>query len=382
VRDENGEPNGWITEGAAWQLAARHFPVDGRSHERAVRRFLDYLSSRGVVAVYDGGNFLHEDRVYGLLARLERNGELPLRYEGTYQIFLPHQKEGAIAGLARLKRLYGGNRLRFNTIKLFMDGITKNRTAAMLEPYADDPANRGNTMMTTDELCAFLSELHEARADLHVHVLGDRAVRTVLDAVQCAKQSFGDALYPRVTLAHVGIVDPADYSRFASLGVVANFTPQWHGVVDDDPVMHVLGAQRYARTLVVKPLLDAGAIVSFSSDDWTIEDLSPFLGIQVGHTRRFPPTRQSKERKEARGNAEIRGPESERLDLETLVRGYTRNGAYQLRMDGEIGSIEVGKRADLVALEENLFAMDAADIAEIVPTAVVVEGELVHGKLR
>ena len=103
VREANGEPTGWITEGAAWQFGARHFPVDGAAHEKGVRKLLAYLSKRGVIAVYDGGNFLHEDRVYGLLAKLERNGALPLRYEGTYQVFLPQQKADAIAGLLRLR---------------------------------------------------------------------------------------------------------------------------------------------------------------------------------------------------------------------------------------------------------------------------------------
>jgi len=372
-RDANGEPNGFITEGAAWQFGAKHFDVDAAGHEREVIRYIEHLSKHGVVAVYDGGNFGHEDRVYGLLSKLEREGRLPLHYEGTYQIFVPERRRDAIAQLLRLRERYGGELLRFTTIKLFMDGVASNRTAAMLEPYADDPSASGNTMLSTAELRDFLLELHAARIDLHVHVLGDRAVRTVLDAVEAARKELDDELYPRITLAHLGLVDPADSARIAKLGIVANYTPWWHGVSANDPVHHALGDARYGRSLLVKPLLDAGGIVSFSSDDWVVEDTSPFRGIETGHTRRFPGVAV---------DAPIRGPRSEQLALETMVRGYTINGAYQLRMEKEIGSIEVGKRANLVVLDRNLFDMDPADIHEIVPAAVVKDGALLHGELR
>jgi predicted amidohydrolase YtcJ len=343
-----------------------------------VRRLITYLSERGVVALYDGGNFGHEDRVYALLAKLEREGDLPLRYRGTYQIFASEQRREAIAQTKRLQQRYGGERLRFDTIKLFMDGVGSSRTAAMLAPYADAPEVSGDTMLSAEELTDFLLELDDARLDLHVHVLGDRAVRTVLEAVETARRTRPDDFYPRVTLAHLGLVDPADFPRIAALGIVANYTPQWHGVVKDDPIAQVFGSERYGRTLLVRPLLDAGGIVSFSSDDWGVADLSPFLGMQVGHLRAFPAARASV----LTTTPSIRGPASERLDLETMLRGYTINGAYQLRMDDEIGSIETGKRADFVVLDEDLFAIDPERIHAIVPSAVVMDGALVRGTMR
>jgi predicted amidohydrolase YtcJ len=258
-----------------------------------------------------------------------------------------------------------------------MDGVNENRTGAMLEPYEDDPGNRGNTMMTTDELRDFLLELNEEKLDLHLHTVADRAVRTVLDAVEAARNSAGGELYPRVTVCHLDIIDPPDYARIKELGVVCNYTPWWHGVNYDDTVLHALGEERYARTLILKPLFDMGAVVTFGSDDWDLEYMSPFLGMQIGHTRQYP------EEWEEPGFdiEEIRGPESEQLDLELLIRGYTINGAYQLRMEDKIGSIETGKLADLVVLDENLFEMDPYDIYEIEPAAVMMEGELLHGAL-
>jgi predicted amidohydrolase YtcJ len=385
VREENGEPNGWIKE-LYWQYGEDDFDVDTEAHEKGMTEFVNYLSRHGVTALYDAGNESHDDRVYAFMAKLDAEGRLPLRYEGTVDAFVPQQVDTAVAELLRLRRTYAGKRLRFNTIKLYMDGTNENRTGAVLEPYEDDPGNRGHTVLTVNELQEFLLELHQERIDLHIHVVGDRSVRIILDAVEAAGNVIDGDLYPRVTISHLDIIDPSDYPRIKELGVIANYTPQWHGVTFNDPVTHALGKERYARTLILKPLFDAGAIVTFSSDDWSDENMNPFLGMQVGHNRQFPAEWISEQRleqlkKEGYDPAATRGPESERLDLALMIRGYTINGAYQLRMEDEIGSIETGKLADLVVLDDNLFEMDRYEILDVKPSAVIMEGELIHGAL-
>ena len=385
VRDENGEPNGWIKE-LYWYFGEDVFPVYAERHEKGMTGFLSYLSQHGVTTVYDAGNEQSDDRVYAFMAKLDREDKLPVRYEGTYDAFVPEQANVAIAEMQRFRKMYGGNRLRFNTIKMYMDGTNEIRTGAVLEPYEDDPGNSGTTMMTAAELRDFLLELHDAKMDLHIHVVGDRGVRTILDAVEAAGEAGNGALYPRVTISHLDIIDPADYPRIKELGVIANYTPWWHGVTFDDPVLHALGDGRYARTLILKPLFDLGAVVTFSSDDWSYPRLTPFLGMQIGHNRQFPAEWISDEElaammEQGYDPAAWRGPESERLDLELMIRGYTINGAYQLRMEDQIGSIEVGKLADLVVLDEDLFEMDRYEIMNVEPSAVVMEGQVIHGSL-
>ncbi len=385
VREENGEPNGWIKE-LYWFFGEDDFPVDTERHEKGMTGFLAHLSEHGVTALYDAGNEASDDRVYSFMAKLDREGRMPLRYEGTCDVFVPQQVDDAIAELKRLRRLYGGDRLRFNTIKMYMDGSNENRTGAVLDPYEDDPENMGTTMMSVAELRDFLIELHREKIDLHIHVVGDRGVHTILDAVEAAGKAIDGALYPRVTISHLDIIDPADYPRIKELGVIANYTPWWHGATFDDPVSHALGEERYARTLILKPLFDFGAVVTFSSDDWSYPYLTPFLGMQVGHNRQYPAEWVSEEELEAMiqqgyDPSAWRGPESERLDLELMIRGYTFNGAYQLRMEDQIGSIQVGKLADLVVLDEDLFEMDRYAIMNVKPSAVVMEGQVIHGSL-
>jgi predicted amidohydrolase YtcJ len=364
-----------VKEGAAWVRVNEVFEVDTGIHEAGMRAMLETLSEDGVTALYDAGTKGFADRVYAFLSRLDKAGELPLRVEGTYRISIPQNVKMAIPEMKRYRETYGGERLRFNTVKLFMDGIHEDRASAMLEPYADDPTYVSDTTLSVDELRDFLLELHEEKFDLHVHVIGDLAAKRVLDAVEQARAEVGEEFYPRVTLAHLQTVDPGDWPRFRELGVSANFTPWWSGVDDPDPIGGSLGEARGNDTFRSKAIDDAGGNVTFSSDTWSLRYLSPFLGMEVGHTRQYPREWLTPEQ----DPDAFLHPESEKMPIELLIRGYTLNGAYQLRMEDRIGSIETGKAADLVVLEENLFEMDPYAIHEISPDAVVMDGVLMHG---
>ena len=257
ARDTDGELTGWVKESAYRPYREKFFEVDEEANQEGIVAFLDYLASYGVTSLYDGGNAYYNDAVYSFLAELDRAGKLPVRYEGTYHIFLPGQEDVAVEELLRLRDSYGGDRLRFNTIKIHFDGSNENRTGAVLQSFSDDPGNRGNTLLSTDELRDFLLRLHEAEIDLHLHTVGDRAVRIALDAVEAARELLSGDLYTRVTVSHLDIIDTADYPRFRQLGVIASYTPAWHGFTDG-PVPYALGDERYSRTLLTQPLLDDG----------------------------------------------------------------------------------------------------------------------------
>ena len=376
-RDDTGRLTGWVKEGAGWQHFARVFEINDEIHRASVRDFLHTLSAHGVTTVYDAGNLDYSDRVYSLLAELERAGEMPLRYEGTFMIFTPERRHEAVAEMKRFRSEYGGERLRFNTIKLFMDGINENRSGAMLAPYSDDPGYVSDTTLSVEDLRDFLLELHEEKFDLHVHVIGDLAVKSVLDAVEAARAIVGADFFPRVTTAHLQNIHPGDRPRFAELGVGANFTPWWHGLDVPDPAAAGLGPERSNDTYTAAQLFETGAKVTFSSDDWRLDVLSPYLGMQVGHTRQYPPFLTD----DNAPQEDFRRPASEKLPLELMLRGYTINGAWQMRMEDRIGSIESGKLADFVVLEESLFEVDPTLLHVTSPDAVVIEGAVLHGNL-
>jgi len=384
ARDENGEPSGWVKEGAGVQHFAKIFALTTetrkREHKESVAETLQVLSRHGVTSLFDAGNKGYGDMVYSVISELDKEGRLPVRYYGTYQIFTPERAKTAIAELKRYRTQYGSDRLQFNSIKLFMDGISANQSAGFVEPYTGNKNYIGTTMLTVEELRELLLELHEEELDLLVHTIGDRAVKTVLDAVEAAQTIVGGDFHPRVTMAHLVLIDPVDLPRIKQLGVITNFTPWWMGVEPNDVVREFLGDERYALMYQPRTVFDSGAVVSFSSDEWWGGDMlptyiSPYLGMQVGHTRQNP-----REWWETDDDG-IRSPSDERLSLEQLVEGYTQNGAYQLRLENELGSIEVGKRADLVVLDENLFEVDRYEIWKLRPTAVMMDGEVIQGGL-
>ncbi|MBL6698539.1 MAG: amidohydrolase family protein [Luminiphilus sp.] len=381
ARDKNGDPTGWVKEGAGVQHFSTQFalstPDHIKRHKDRVADILQHMSKHGLTAIFDAGNKGYGDHVYDVIATLEREGRLPLRYFGTYQIFTPERAKIAVDEVKRYQREYGGELLRFNSVKLFMDGISANQSASYTRPYLGSNI-ASEPLLTTEELTALLLRLHEERLDLMVHSIGDRATRTVLDAVQAARSVVQDDFYPRVTVAHLALVDPVDIPRISALGVVANFSPWWFGVESSSVVSDLLGKERYNAMYPARSVFESGATVTFSSDEWWGGDmlptyLSPYLGMQTGHTRQYP--------KEWWQTADdgVRLPASERLTLEQLVTGYTRHGAYQLRLEDQLGSVEVGKAADFIVLDQDLFTMKPDEIWRLQPSLVVMEGKVMQG---
>ena len=382
ARDENGEPSGWVKEGAGVQHFAKHFALKDEAHIKlhkdSVEETIQVLSRYGMTSIFDAGNKGYGDLAYGVVSQLEKDGKLPLRYYGTYQIFTPERAKTAISEVKRYRKEYGGELLKFNSVKLFMDGISANQSAAFLEPYEGDPGTQGKTMLSKDELRDLLLDLHAAKLDLLAHTIGGLAVRTVLDAVEEAQAEVEGDFYPRITMAHLVEINDADMARFEKLGVITNFTPWWFGVAVNDVVEDLLGEERYAQMYPAKSVFDSGARVTFSSDEWWGGDMlatyiSPYLGMQVGHTRQYPKDWWETE------DDGIKAPVDERLSLEQLLTGYTKNGAYQLRQEDRLGSIEAGKLADFVILDENLFEVGPYEISKIKPSAVVMEGKVIQG---
>jgi len=377
ARDANGEPTGWIKEAGMLRYFSAKASLVPEHHElvEQMERVVHHLSRSGVTSLLDAGNMGVEDRVYAAVAELDRGERLPLRYEGTYHIRLPDQVPIAIEELKRLRALYAGERLQFNTIKIHFDGINELRTAAVLEPYSDHPGNRGGTTISGEVLEQFILALNRESIDLHLHTNSDGAARIALDAVAGARERAGGKLDTRVALCHLELLHEDDFARFRELGVIANFTLHWNGIGYLSSWGPSIGPERTAQRFRIRPLIDDGAIVTYSSDETTIAGLartSPFFSMQIGHNRQEVG---------AAPDSEILAPIGERLDLADIVDGYTKAGAYQLRAEGDLGTIEFGKLADLIVLNENLFAADRYEIHKIAPTAVLLAGELVQGSL-
>ena len=376
-RDEDGNATGWAKEFAVRQQM-QALGLGGQFNADKLHGFLTYLRSMGVTTLYDAGNSGMGGGIYEAVAQLDREGRLPVRYEGSYHVILPNQFDQALDTLKRWQADYGGGRLNINTLKIHFDGMSEIGTSGVMEPFIDSSNdNRGGIIMSEAALRDLILELEQDEIDLHIHSMGDRSTHTILNAVQAANAGLDGRRRIRITLCHLGLVQDEDFTRFAELDVVASFTPQWHGGWIDG-AQYTLGEERFNKMFRVQPLLDDGARVTYSSDivsemEWQTHRANPFFGMDIGHNRIEP---------EWGPEAPVRPPVSERLDRKDLVMGYTRYAAYQLGLQDQLGSIEVGKTADLVVLDQDLFTVEALQIKSVLPEAVIMDGAIVSGSLE
>lgn len=375
-RDANGRLTGCIKEMTMLPLLSMAGNVSDKEMKDGILKIANYLLDHGVTTVYDAGNYFKEEDTYKLLAEMDRKGELPIRWEATYIITTPDKADIAIDELKRYKSLYETEHLKFNTIKIMFDGTHRIHTAKLISPY-NDVDTTGGTMLSEEKLYQLLERLNEEGIDFHAHTVGEGASNMLLDCAERLKQEHGK-LNIHITLAHLETQRDEDIPRFARLGVFANFTPHWHGGNDYGTMeenVRLLGKERANKLFRAKSMVDRGATVTCSSDEVTLQLLgrwNPFLGIEIGHTRQ--------EVTAGGRDAAVFPPEEERLPVETLVRGYTINGAKQLRLDGQIGSIEAGKSADLMVLDRDIFTIDPYEIHDAKAELVMIEGKIVRGK--
>jgi predicted amidohydrolase YtcJ len=337
---------------------------------------LEYFRSVGVTTVLDAGNFGFDRDVFAAVSRLDKSGQLPVRYHGAYTLFLQEDLGDAVETLNQLGNDFNSDNVRIDTLKIFYDGVVETRTAALSQDYLDTPGNSGETLLSQQQVTGLIRELDREGLHLHIHAVGDRSTTTLLDAIQDAHESLGRAPAIRITICHLEIVKETDFARFRQLGVIANFTPHW--ATGGDLSWYTAGIGNAALSMQrSQPLISDGARVTFSSDIYTMDErttdrANPFLGMQIGHNRQDVGVG---------ADGDFLPPMSERLQRDELLIGYTSNAAYQLGRENELGSIAVGHFADFVVLDQNLFDVGRYEIHETKPLAVVMNGKVVHGTL-
>jgi len=374
VRDENGDATGWVKEFALMPELKDYMLPDAEDLKANLLEYLTFLSEHGITTLWDAGNFAWHDDIYRVVAELDRENKLPLNYEGTFHIWSPEQLKVARSELLRLRKEYAGNRLQFNTIKIHYDGVAEIQTAGMLDPYINTEDNRGGVLFDAQELSEFLLDLNEYDINLHLHVVGDHAAREALDAVEMAQRQ--SQLNIEVALSHLETVHPDDIPRFKQLGVHANFTPHWFGgTVFGEAGATNLGEARRHYQQAANDFVQAGANVTLSSDvvsEAESHRANPFIGLQMSMTRQ----------EYSHGpEAKIVTPLSARLSFEDALAAYTINSAHQMGLKNQVGSLEVGKKADFLVLSQNPFEVDTYQLHKLKPEATIVDGLIVSGSL-
>ena len=347
--------------------------------DAALKRWIDFCVEYGVSCVFDAGlpgDAKFHEKVYKRLKALDEQGKLPVYVDGSLVINAERDAKEGLEEVKRFNREYNTEHLKVHTMKIFMDGTQKIHTAAMVTPYVDVDTV-GTTAFSAEGICELLKNLNEANLDLHLHTVGERASRTVLDGYEMAQKELGDSLKVRVTCAHLEIEDDADLDRFAKLGVIANFTPHWHAGTPDESAKW-LGMDRACKQFRCKTVWDSGALVAWSSDNITFMDFmtwNPYLGMEVGMTRKI--TEKTRNYEFARC-ATVFPPEDERMNIEEMLLGFTINGAKQLGIEDKKGSITAGKDADYLVFDQDLLTAEKDGFSNNKPTDVYFAGKKVN----
>jgi predicted amidohydrolase YtcJ len=389
VRDASGAPTG-LLEDAAQEMAMRLLPpLSTAENLAASRAALAAMRRQGITSFLDAWT---DTETMTAFRTLQRQGRLTAR--AHFAVLVDPDRgarpQDAVAGLLEQQQRFdqGPTRpapsMQVRHAKLFMDGVIAAPafTGAMLEPYLVDqgsaeqpdwqpgPSRGPASYFSPAALRSTLSALARARVDPHIHADGDRAVRESLDAIE-ALRATPEGRDVRPALAHAEIVAPADYPRFARLGVAPVLSFQWGKPAPDTvgALKPFLGPTRYAAVEPQALLLNAGARVAYGSD-WPVDPLDVWFALKVGVTRTAAP--DAGQEFAGRLTAQPGMPRA------AVLRAATMNAAWTLRQEAALGSLEVGKFADLIVLDRNALRIPEEEIARVRVVQTVVGGRIVY----
>jgi hypothetical protein len=379
-RELDGGPQGTLHEGAANLVGALlpELTIDERLAGLLLAQ--RHMHARGITAWQDAivGDYLGSPDPLPVYLAAAASGQLTARVEGALWWDRTRGGEQLPDILARRER-GRAPRFRANTVKIMQDGVAENFTAGMLEPYHDPTGchDHGSGLSYVDPaaLREYVTQLDALGFQVHLHAIGDRAVREALDAIEAARTSGRPAEGQRRSdnrhhIAHLQVVHPDDVPRFAALDVTANMQGLWaaHEPQMDELTIPFIGPERTQRQYVFGDLLRSGARLAAGSD-WAVSSANPLRAIHVAVNRSLQGATGAE--------AEPFLP-NQSLDLAEALAAYTIGSAYVNHLDDETGSIERGKLADLVVLDRDPFAHPAAEIGRTGVLATYVQGEPVY----
>lgn len=364
ILKRNGQVDGVLMDAAGdivLQTALASSPEIDQLHYEGLRDFgLPLLARNGITSVCEGRTY-YKQNYQQIWQRLFDGDELSCRVTLAPWIY---PDESDVRLIDTITSMYddGNSYLSSRQIKLYSDGILINATAALHEPYNDNlglPFNTGLNYIDVDRMTFLITELEKVGYDFHIHALGDRGITESLDAIEAARIANGD-LGRRHRITHLETMDPEDYPRFAELDVLADFqvAANWTQPDSWNENIFFLGAERAQNFMPLKSVYDAGGLITLSSD-WDVSTVNPFVGMEHAITR-APQNLPS---------------------IEEAVKAYTINAAYLMQRENQTGSLEVGKWADFICIDQNIFEIPKNNIGQTKVLSTWIGGEEVYNDI-
>ena len=364
ARRGDGAPKGTLREPTAMALILDIAPADSiQSDVAAIKRACAAYLDSGVTCAID--SWVEKDMAQAYLAAAT-SGDLTIAMNLSFLVTPSNWREN----LAEFNSLRGEfaalpnpDLVKANSIKFLADGALSAGTAALMEPYLDNPSSSGIKIWADDELldAVALFDLH--RYQVHIHAIGDAAVKQALDALE-AMMRINPNWDRRPVIVHAQLICDEDVPRFKQLGVIANIQPLWCYMdpMNKELILPRIGSARNDSQYRLRTLIDSGATIAFGSD-WPVTSEVPLRALGVPVNRLAPGA------KDAEGwNI------AEAITVDESLTFYTKNAAYQMFREHERGSLEAGMKADFIVLEKNLFEIDPSEVSSVVINALYQNG--------
>jgi predicted amidohydrolase YtcJ len=359
-----GEPTGLLQEDAAMQLAWDLFPQASKAEYKTSLLWVqEWMNSLGITTAHDAW-MEFDPNFYEAYDELAKAGKLTVRFRGSWFVD-PNANNGYLGeidyGLSLAKN-FTHPHFQVNSFKFLADNILEEETALLLEPYEHRHTHYGVKNWKEADMLKAFQKVNSKNKQIHVHTIGDAAAKMTLDAIE----QLTDSSKNRHAMAHVQMIQDADITRMSTLGITAHLSQTWMVMNEDYDNVYLpyLGETRANNTYPQRSMQDANINITVASDLPTSEP-NIMLSIYSGMTR-------------ASLKGETLPKENEILTLEQMLKAATINGAYANFLENEIGTLEVGKKADLVVLSQNLFNIETDEIPNVKIEMTFFEGKRVY----
>lgn len=364
---ETGEIVGSLQEGAMDMLTPYIPPASAEFNERGLQYAVELLNSYGITALTDAWVLKPTLDAY---RALDQRGDLTMRVVASlwWERTLGLEQ---IDDFKALRSDFSNGNVMASTVKIMQDGVLENYTGALSEPYDVEGLPMGIPMVEPELLKTAVTALDADGFQVHFHAIGDAAVTQSLDAVEAAIDANGNS-HRRHHISHLQLIHPNDVPRFRELDVIANFQPLWAyaDTYVTDLTIPFIGEDRAEWMYSIRSVVNAGGMIAFGSD-WFVSTANPFPQIETAITRTDAESGPDSDDESFLPN--------ETIDLATALAAFTINSAYVNNLEAVSGSIEVGKLADLIVLDRNLFDIPAKEISETKVLLTLFGGKPVHG---
>ncbi|HEY9030880.1 MAG TPA: amidohydrolase family protein [Kangiella sp.] len=342
IKDASGEPTGVLIDAAMDIVESKIPELNAMEHRTALELAFDHMLKLGITSVHDAGV---DFDTYKLMLDMAKDQQIPVRLYGMLSGSDERLKTMLEMGKVELPFL------KFRSVKLYSDGALGSRGAALLAPYSDDPDNKGLLLTTEKKLSEDLSLITQYGFQANVHAIGDAANRLVLDAfAKLPENQSADILRHRIE--HAQVVAVEDIPRFAELNIIASMQPT-HATSDMNMAGDRLGDERLKGAYAWRKMREHDVLIAAGSD-FPVELANPFLGIHAAVTR------QNSDNQPEGGWLP-----AEKLDRAETLKAFTIDAAYSGFWEDEIGSLEIGKKADFILIDKDIFSVNAEELDDV-----------------